>query len=100
MKNLLPLGSVVLVEEATKSLLIIGTTQIDEEDNTYDYIAVPFPEGYIDSETFLLFNHEDIAEVQYIGYVNIESQMFNKALEEAELMETLGETELPDEREE
>ena len=99
MKNLLPLGSVVLVQEATKSLLIIGTTQIDEDENTYDYIAVPFPEGFIDEETFLLFNHEDIAEVQYIGYVNSESQMYNKALEEAEMLETMGETEEPDEEE-
>ena len=97
MKNLLPLGSVVMVQEATKSLLIVGTTQIDEDDYLFDYIAVPFPEGYIDDETFLLFNHEDIEEVQYLGYVNVESQMYNKALEEAELMQEMGENEEPDE---
>lgn len=78
MKNLLPLGSVVLMEGATKSILIIGTTQQDEDGNEYDYIGCPFPEGYIDSETFFLFMHEDIADVKFIGYVNSESQAYSQ----------------------
>ena len=31
MKELLPIGSVVLLKEATKSLMIVGTSQRDEE---------------------------------------------------------------------
>lgn len=93
MKDLIPIGSVVLVKDATKSLLVIGTMQIDEDDNLYDYIACPFPEGYIDDETFFLFNQEDIETVQFIGYVNTDSQIYKKALEEAELMEAAAEDE-------
>ncbi len=84
MKDLLPLGSVVLVKEATKMLLIIGTTQMDNEENYYDYIACPWPEGYLDEETFLLFNHEDIESVHFIGYVNAESQTYNQMIAQAE----------------
>lgn len=85
MKNLLPLGSVVLLKEATKSLIIIGTMQADDEGNRYDYISCVFPEGYINAETFFLFNHEDIAEVKFVGCINAESQTYLQALRNAEL---------------
>lgn len=84
MKELLPIGSVVLLKEATKSLMIVGTTQRDEEGNKYDYISVVFPEGYIDSETFFLFNHEDVVEVKFVGCINAESQTYTH------LLRTLG----------
>lgn len=84
MKDYLPLGSVVLLEGAKKSLIIIGTMQIDEDGKEYDYISCTFPEGYIDDETFFLFNEEDIVEVKFIGYVNAETQMYSQALKNAE----------------
>lgn len=80
MKDYLPIGSVVLLEGATKSLLIIGTMQVDEDGNEYDYISCPFPEGYIDDETFFLFNEADIKDVKFIGYVNSETQLYSQAL--------------------
>lgn len=85
MKNLLPLGSVVLLENATKSLLIVGTDQIDEDNIRYDYISCVFPEGYIDSETFFLFNNEDIKEVKFVGCINAESQTYLQMLRNAGL---------------
>ena len=48
MKDLLPIGSVVLLKEATKKLVIIGVLQVNPNENKiYDYLAVPYPEGYI-----------------------------------------------------
>ncbi|MFR7743468.1 MAG: DUF4176 domain-containing protein [Acutalibacteraceae bacterium] len=45
-KDLLPIGSVVALQGATRKLLIIGTIVHDEQTNTtYDYIGEPFPEG-------------------------------------------------------
>lgn len=85
MKSYLPLGSVVLLEGATKSLIIIGTMQIDETGKQYDYISCAFPEGYINSETFFLFNEEDIRDVKYIGYINSETQMYSQAIYNAQL---------------
>ena len=53
--KLLPIGSVVLLKEAKKRLMIIGyyPTIISEEGNTttYDYSGCLFPEGIIDSES-------------------------------------------------
>lgn len=82
MKSLLPLGSVVVPKGGTKSLLIIGVMQKDDENHVYDYISCPFPEGYINAETFFLFNHEDIDKVVFVGCVNAESQTYTQLLKE------------------
>jgi hypothetical protein len=84
MKNLLPIGSVVRLKEAEKSLMIVGTTQVDETGKEYDYIACLYPEGYINETMFWMFNHEDIEDVRYVGYVNAESQVLDLARREAE----------------
>lgn len=75
-KNLLSIGSVVELEGATKKLMIIGTTLQDDTGKVYDYIGVPYPEGFIDDETMFLFMHEDIQRVHFIGYVNAEMQAY------------------------
>lgn len=87
MKDLLPIGSVVMLKEATKSLMIVGTMQRDEDGNEFDYISVVFPEGYINSEYFFLFNHEDIVDVKFVGYINAESQTYIQLLKEQETQE-------------
>lgn len=75
--QLLPIGSVVTINGAEKKLMVIGITVENAEDGkTYDYIGVPFPEGYINSEFMFLFLHKDIETVNYIGFVNAESQVF------------------------
>lgn len=84
MKNLLPIGSVVLLKEAEKSLMIVGTMQRDDEGREFDYVSVLFPEGYINSDTFFLFNHEDIADVRFVGCINAESQTYLQLLREQE----------------
>ncbi|MBR3995885.1 MAG: DUF4176 domain-containing protein [Clostridia bacterium] len=73
--KLLPIGSVVCLEGASKKLLIIGVSVQRNEDKKYDYIGVPFPEGYIDSNTMFLFYHKDIKAVCFVGYVNSEVQL-------------------------
>lgn len=87
MKELFPLGTVVLLKEASKSLMIVGTTQMDEDGNEFDYISVVFPEGYIDEETFFLFNHEDIESVLFVGCINVESQVYSQMMKNAEISE-------------
>lgn len=87
--QLLPVGSVITLKGASKKLLIVGITVERAEDRkVYDYIAVPFPEGYIDSETMFLFFHKDIEHVDYIGYVNAEAQTFR--LEHAKQLKKEG----------
>ena len=75
--KLLPIGSVVTLEEATKKIMITGILVSDEGSRkTYDYIGVPFPEGFISNETMLLFMHENIGQINFLGYVNAEVQGF------------------------
>ncbi len=88
MKELLPIGSVVMLKEATKSLMIVGVMQKDDDGREYDYISVVFPEGYINSETFFLFNHEDIVDVRFVGCINAESQTYMQLLKNMELKES------------
>lgn len=81
MKDLLPIGSVVLLKDATKKLVIIGVLQVNAEQNKmYDYLAVPYPEGYLGSDNNYLFNQGDINDIIFRGYTNPERDIFIKAL--------------------
>ena len=77
--TLLPIGSVVLLNEAEKKLMIIGILQRNGEE-VFDYVGCPYPEGLLDSENLFLFNHKDIAEISYLGFDNIERQIFIKKI--------------------
>lgn len=81
-KNLLPIGSVVKVKDEEKRFSIIGIL-VNSAGVKYDYIAVPFPEGFIDAEHICFFNRQDIEKVEYLGYINSEFQLFRGTLAEA-----------------
>jgi hypothetical protein len=79
--NLLPIGSVVLLNGGKKRLMIYGILQKNEgSDKTYDYIGCSYPEGYINEDNSYLFDTSDIAEVSYIGFVDSEYQLFSEKL--------------------
>ena len=81
MKDLLPIGSVVLLKDATKKLVIIGVLQVNAEQNKmYDYLAVPYPEGYLGSDNNYLFNQGDSNDIIFRGYTNPERDIFIEAL--------------------
>lgn len=81
MKDLLPIGSVVLLKDATKKLVIIGVLQVNAEQNKmHDYLAVPYPEGYLGSDNNYLFNQGDINDIIFRGYTNPERDIFIEAL--------------------
>lgn len=77
-KELLPLGSVIYLEEATTKLMIVGRGPIFESDgeNVYsDYVGVIYPEG-INPEDAIFFNHENIEKVVFEGYKDEEEELF------------------------
>ncbi|MDR0858014.1 MAG: DUF4176 domain-containing protein, partial [Oscillospiraceae bacterium] len=50
-KDLLPVGSVVLLNGADKRLMIYGVLQLNPEDGVqYDYLGCLYPEGYVGLE--------------------------------------------------
>lgn len=84
LKDLLPIGSVVLLKGGTKKLMITGIKPVSEDkpDTVYDYIGVVYPEGFLSNEYNFLFNHKDINDIIFIGYNNLEREEFIRTMEE------------------
>lgn len=75
-KVLLPIGSVVLLKDAEKKIMVIGTdVRLEDDDTVYNYVGIPFPEGYMGSDVMFLFQDEDIERVEFVGFVNSEVQV-------------------------
>lgn len=83
MKSVLTIGTVVKIKDTKKSVMIVGVKQINKKDKKlYDYIAVPYPEGFINAETFIVFDNKDIEDINYFGYLNSEMQVYLTKIKE------------------
>lgn len=81
-RQLLPIGSVVLLEDAEKKVMIYGIKQTDNETEVeYDYLGVVYPEGCMGDGTSFFFNHDQIATVCYRGFEDEERETFIDRLE-------------------
>lgn len=80
MKKYLPLGSIVLLKNGTKRVMIYGRKQLQMgTDKEWDYIACLYPEGNISEEYMYLFNHDQIDKVFFVGYQDEdEKKLFRK----------------------
>lgn len=80
-KELLPIGSVVLLKEGTKKVMVFGIRQTEADSGReYDYAGVLYPEGNLGNETWFLFDDENIAEVFFRGYEDDERTEFLERL--------------------
>ena len=67
--GMLPIGSVVMLKESTKKMMIIGFLQQQtDSDKVWDYVGLPFPEGYMGSARTYLFDQVQIDQVYALGY--------------------------------
>lgn len=84
-KKYLPLGSVVLMKDATKRVMITGYAVKSPEfgDKLWDYLGCLWPEGMIAPDKNLLFDHKDIQQIYAIGYTDDEQKKFMAALDKA-----------------
>ncbi|MGN0555261.1 MAG: DUF4176 domain-containing protein [Candidatus Fimenecus sp.] len=79
--ELLPIGSVVLLKNGKKRLMIIGVKQTDLQTNTeYDYLSVLYPEGFVNPETTFFFNHDAIEHIFFLGMNDNERTEFLEKL--------------------
>ena len=78
----LPIGTVVILKEASKRLMITGFCSMDAEnkDVMYDYSGCLYPEGVISSNQTALFNHDQIEKVFHLGLVDEEEKDFKEKL--------------------
>ena len=69
-QTILPIGSVVMLKNGTKPVMIFGYMQqsLMHEGKMVDYVGVPYPEGNISIAAQFGFQMTDIAEVLFEGY--------------------------------
>ena len=85
LEGLLPIGSVVLLANSTKRVMIIGVCQKQvktEKEVFWDYTGCVYPEGYSGCDKTFLFNHDQIARVYALGYQDEEQFAFKKKADE------------------
>ena len=76
-RQLLPIGSVVLLKGGRKKVMIYGVKQTDKSSGIeYDYISVLYPEGNMGEAGQFLFNHSDIDEIYFRGCEDEERDRF------------------------
>ena len=76
-RQLLPIGSVVLLKGGRKKVMIYGVKQTDKSSGIeYDYISVLYPEGNMGEAGQFLFNHSDIDEIYFRGSEDEERDRF------------------------
>lgn len=80
---LLPIGSVVKIKDVEQRVMIIGVLQRGRAipDKTFDYAAVPYPEGLHAMRLNIGFDHSNIEEVVFRGFEDKERKAFLGVLE-------------------
>jgi len=83
MKALLPIGTVVLLKESTKRVMIYGRLQRElDGDRVWDYISCLFPEGNINQDHSFLFDNSQIESVFFVGCQDEEEMRFQQYLQD------------------
>jgi len=82
--ELLPIGSVVMVEGIQQAIMVYGRKQqrANSED-VYDYVACPYPQGHISDDTNVFFYHQQIEEVVFKGLETEGEVLLRERLKEA-----------------
>lgn len=80
-KDLLPIGSVVILKGGDRKGMIVGRGQRSVETGEfYDYSACLYPEGVLDSHKLVLFNQDQIESIHFIGFQDKEALDYQKLL--------------------
>ena len=83
-KEILPLGSIVLLEGGIQKIVIIGRAlNVRNGDKQYyfDYAGVAYPEGLI-GDQLAYFNHKNIAKVVFEGFEDDDNAVMVKRIED------------------
>ena len=85
MKKFLPIGSVVLLKDSQKRIMIVGVKQKQaDSDKVWDYSACLYPEGILDPDRLFLFDAEQIERLYFIGLQDGEGLAFLNKLNQLE----------------
>jgi len=84
-EKFLPIGTVVMLENGSKRVMISGFCAMegDDKQKIWDYTGCMYPEGILDSSTTCLFDHEQIQKVYHLGLAeDDEEKSFKSKLNE------------------
>lgn len=85
MKKYLPIGSVVLLKESQKRIMIVGVKQKQaDSDKVWDYSACLYPEGILNPDMLYLFDTEQIERLYFVGFQDGEGLAFLSRLSQME----------------
>lgn len=91
-KDMLPLGTVVMLKGGNKRIMIIGRIQTKVgEEKIYDYSACYYPQGMISGDSTFFFDRDAIEEVFFRGFEDDEEISFRR-----DVLDTLGKLEVRD----
>lgn len=81
----LPIGTVVMLKNGKKRVMITGFCCVDNDDTSkmYDYCACLYPEGTVSSDKNMMFDHNQIEKVYAEGYSDDEEKLFKEKLQAA-----------------
>ena len=86
-KHLLPIGSVVLLKNGEKRLMICGRIQAKANDEkVYDYVGCYYPEVIVDPREMFFFDRDAIERLFFVGFQDVEEIDFR-----TNVLDTLGE---------
>lgn len=81
--KVLPVGTVVLLKNANKRLMIIGYQRMKEAGGKiYDYCGCVYPEGFTSPAEAAVFDHEQIDRIIAVGLQNPAQIEFSEKLRE------------------
>ena len=79
--EVLPLGTVVLLKDATRYVVVIGYSMIEHgEKKVWDYLGCPYPVGVVSSDSNLLFDKEQIDKIVHRGFSDEEGEEFRNQI--------------------
>ena len=82
MEALLPIGSIVLLKESSKRLMIYGRLQREVDgERIWDYIACLYPEWNINPDHSFLFDHDQIDNIYFLGFQDEEEIKFQQYMQ-------------------
>lgn len=76
----LPIGSVVLLKEGKKRLMITSCYIVTDDNKQYDYNGCLYPEGLISRDEVYFFNHDQIERIYAIGFSDEEEKEYKEAI--------------------
>lgn len=82
--RVLPIGTVVLLKGAEKRLMILGYQRrmAAGSDKIYDYCGCLYPEGFMTPNEAVVFDHEQIDRLIFLGLQNVPQINFAEKLRE------------------